>query len=231
MCSCHTQCQDPSYYAVPPTPTITQNDMKSIVILSLFTRCSMGRLIDSDVYPTNRQMQCTWEIWAKKKTKKSLFIHIPFPLGEYQPQRKPLPVYISWLQILPEFLFGMQPLEQTGSPQRMWSLSPPKLEVWWDAGHQDTLLGPSTWLLHLSFPFQNFKRISRHWSLHRRWFISWSCGFMAMILKLSIRSPGKPKKDTSSFSPTSTSLVPALFLSSQGDFDTHQSLRTTTVSH
>lgn len=168
---------------------------------------------------------------GQKKTKKSLFIHIPFPLGEYQPQRKPLPVYISWLQILPEFLFGMQPLEQTGSPQRMWSLSPPKLEVWWDAGHQDTLLGPSTWLLHLSFPFQNFKRISRHWSLHRRWFISWSYGFMAMILKLSIRSPGKPKKDTSSFSPTSTSLVPALFLSSQGDFDTHQSLRTTTVSH
>ena len=95
----------------------------------------------------------------------------------------------------------------------------------------DTLLGPSTWLLHLNFPFQNFKRISRHWSQHRCWFISWSCGFMVMVLKLSIRSPGKPEKDTSSFSPTSTSLVPTFFLSYQGDFDTHQSLRTTTVSH
>ena len=54
----HTH-QDPSYYAVPPTPTIIQNDVKSIVILSLFTRCSMGSLADSDAYPTNRQMQCT----------------------------------------------------------------------------------------------------------------------------------------------------------------------------
>ena len=190
----HTH-QDPSYYAVPPTPTITQHDMKSIVILSLFTRCSMGSLADSDAYPTqNRQMQCTWGIWTKKKKKKSMFIHILFPLGEYQPQRKPFPVYISWLEILPEFLFGMQPLEQTGFPQRMWSLSPPKPEVWWDAGHQDNLLGPSTWLLHLNFPFQNFKRISRHWSQHRRWFTSWSFGFKAMIPKLSIRPPGKPEK-------------------------------------
>ena len=134
------------------------------------------------------------ESGPKKKKKKSMFIHILFPLGEYQPQRKPFPVYISWLEILPEFLFGIQPLEQTGFPQRMWSLSPPKPEVWWDAGHQDNLLGPSTWLLHLNFPFQNFKRISRHWSQHRRWFTSWSFGFKAMIPKLSIRPPGKPEK-------------------------------------
>ena len=68
----HTH-QDPSYYAVPPTPTIIQNDVKSIVILSLFTRCSMGSLADSDAYPTNRQMQCTWGIWAKKQRKACLF--------------------------------------------------------------------------------------------------------------------------------------------------------------
>ena len=55
----HTH-QDPSYYAVPPTPTITQHDMKSIVILSLFTRCSMGSLADRVAYTTqNIQMQCT----------------------------------------------------------------------------------------------------------------------------------------------------------------------------
>lgn len=72
VCSGHTHTPRSYYYAVPPTPTITQHDMKSIVILSLFTRCSMGSLADSDAYPTqNRQMQCTWGIWTKKKKRKA----------------------------------------------------------------------------------------------------------------------------------------------------------------
>lgn len=94
--------------------------------------------------------------------KKGMFIHIPFPLGEYQPQRKPSPVCISCLQILLEFLFGLQPLERLAFPRECEVYLHQSLRCDRTLNIRIPCLGPSTCLLHLKFPLQNFKIISRH---------------------------------------------------------------------
>lgn len=104
----HTHTPNPGILVTgktPPTPTFTQQDIKSIVIL-----CIPGAAWKS--WLTSMLFQhVTDGPWHLRSlySKRNMFIHSPFLLREYRPQNKPFPVCISYWHTLSEFPFGMQP--------------------------------------------------------------------------------------------------------------------------
>lgn len=111
------------------SPTLLHHHSKRYEINchpSLFTRCSMGRL--TTVMFIQRIDRCNaLRNLGKEKQRKACLSTSHFPPENINPRENHFQFTSHDCKYFLNFCLECSPLEQTCSPQRMWSLSPPKL--------------------------------------------------------------------------------------------------------